>query len=86
MNLIDLDAIDSVFCSYFQVIFPTGVKVDIVRNYWGIDITILTNRPNSPNMESGICLYSRLQGDVNAYGERQRYVETKDQVNNGLTD
>ena len=41
----------------FQVIFPTGVKVDIVRNFWGLDITILTNRRIDMKNESGTCLY-----------------------------
>ncbi|XP_078371975.1 von Willebrand factor D and EGF domain-containing protein-like isoform X3 [Oculina patagonica] len=37
----------------YTVIFPTGVKVDIVRNYWGIDVTILTTRHTQ---DTGICI------------------------------
>lgn len=58
----------------FQVIFPTGVKVDIERNYWGIDVTILTNR--AQGKESGICLYEERMDralSIDDYGRLQRY-------------
>jgi len=58
------------------VIFPTGVKVDIVRNPWGIDVTILTNRADSKVNESGICLYEDRDNrsmTIDEYGETQRY-------------
>ena len=57
--------------------FPTGVKVEIVRNGWGIDVTIFTNRAVFQSNESGLCLYN---GDLNdqsalsSFGELQRYV------------
>lgn len=53
------------------MIFPTGAQVDIVRNYWGIDVTIITQRAKSRNDESGICLYEK--GSIQSYGEQQRY-------------
>lgn len=56
------------------MIFPTGVKVDIVRNYWGIDVTILTNR--EIGKESGTCLYEERKDpnmSINDYGRLQRY-------------
>lgn len=54
------------------MIFPTGVKVDVVRNYWGIDVTILTNR--GTGKESGTCLYDeRKDPNINDYGRLQRY-------------
>ena len=45
--------------------------MDIVRNYWGIDVTIITQRAKSRNDESGICLYEK--GSIQSYGEQQRY-------------
>ena len=55
------------------MIFPTGVQVDIVRNYWGIDVTILTNRAESKNKESGICLYEKSDNmSFEKYGDAQR--------------
>ena len=45
--------------------------MDIVRNYWGIDVTIITQRAKSRNDESGICLYEK--GSIQNYGEQQRY-------------
>lgn len=58
----------------FQVIFPTGVKVDIERNYWGIDVTILTNR--AKGKEWGTCLYEERMNrslSIDDYGRLQRY-------------
>lgn len=58
-----------------QVMFPTGVKVELVRNYWGIDVTILTTRAQTPFQESGICLYDRHKdgNNITAFGENHRY-------------
>ena len=50
--------------------FPTGVKVELVRNYWGIDVTVITTRA-APQSEAGLCLYDR-RGDIEAFGEDQR--------------
>lgn len=58
------------------MIFPTGVKVDIVRNYWGIDVTILTNRADSKDKETGTCLYQERTDpnmSLEDYGRLQRY-------------
>lgn len=50
--------------------FPTGVKVDLVRNYWGIDVTVITTRAN-PQLEAGLCLYD-FTVDIDTFGEDQR--------------
>ena len=57
-----------------KVLFPTGVKVELERNYWGIDVTILTTRAESAEQESGVCLYDDTKdGDVNKFGLKERY-------------
>ena len=50
------------------------MKVDIERNYWGIDVTILTNR--AKGKESGTCLYEERADpamSIDDYGRQQRY-------------
>ena len=51
--------------------FPTGVKVELVRNYWGIDVTVITTRAD-PQSEAGLCLYD-FRGNINTFGEDQRF-------------
>ena len=66
--------------------FPTGVQVDIVRNYWGIDVTILTNRADSKYKESGICLFEERENrtvTLDEYGLDQRY-DRKRAIEKGL--
>ena len=49
--------------------FPTGVKVELVRNSWGIDVTVITTR--DPQSEAGLCLYDFTE-DIETFGEDQR--------------
>lgn len=46
--------------------FPSGAKVVLRRNSWGLDVKVETPRASDTNKETGLCLYSG--GDVNAYG------------------
>ncbi|XP_068703048.1 von Willebrand factor D and EGF domain-containing protein-like isoform X2 [Montipora foliosa] len=43
--------------SKYEVIIPTGIKVILSRNYWGIDVTIITPRTKKPEDEDGLCTY-----------------------------
>lgn len=55
---------------------PSGIRVILERNYWGIDVTIYAPRTASRNDEEGLCLYRNkaLDGDMNTYGYRYRYL------------
>ena len=57
-----------------KVLFPSGPKVTITRNHWGLDITIKTPRPNDINNEKGLCLYSgpNVKAQVDMYGYNLR--------------
>ena len=55
-----------------QVLFPSGAKVAIFRNYWGIDVNVYTPRAENISNEMGLCLYDGIQ-DVNKYGNNLRY-------------
>ena len=58
--------------TFFQVIFPTGIKVDLERNYWGIDVTIYAPRAEKEANEDGLCTYLPTKGDINTFGNSQR--------------
>ena len=58
--------------TFFQVIFPTGIKVDLERNYWGIDVTIYAPRAEKEANEDGLCTYLSTKGDINTFGNSQR--------------
>ena len=61
-------------CDYssIQVIVPSGIRVVLERNYWGIDVTIYT--PRAIN-EEGLCTYEKNQhGDITKFGENLRWV------------
>lgn len=49
--------------------------MELLRNYWGIDVTILTTRASQALSESGICLFNG--GDVHAFGLTHRCVVFK---------
>ena len=53
-----------------QVIFPTGIKVVLERNYWGIDVTIYAPQAEKEANEDGLCKYTK--GDINTFGNSQR--------------
>lgn len=55
-----------------QVLFPSGAKVTIFRNFWGIDVNVYTPRATNIANEMGLCLYDWGQ-DVNTYGNNLRY-------------
>ena len=54
-----------------QVLFPSGAKVAIFRNYWGIDVNVYTPRAKNIANEMGLCLYNWGQ-DINTYGKNLR--------------
>ena len=56
----------------FQVIFPTGIKVELERNYWGIDVTIYAPQAEKEANEDGLCTYLPTKGDINTFGNSQR--------------
>jgi len=53
------------------VLFPSGAKVAIFRNSWGIDVNVYTPRAKNIANEMGLCLYDWGQ-DVNNYGNNLR--------------
>lgn len=55
--------------------FPSGPKVVIIRNDWGLDVIIETPRANDSNKEVGLCLYPgpyHSGGRINTYGNNLR--------------
>lgn len=58
----------------FKVLFPSGSKVVIRRNYWGLDLIIETPRASNINNEKGLCLYSgpNVKAQVDIYGYNLR--------------
>ena len=62
-----------------QYILPSGIKVQLVRNYWGIDVSIYT--PKANGIQKGLCTYQGTSGgprliDTN-FGNQQRYSNIK---------
>jgi len=55
----------------FQVLFPSGAKVAIFRNFWGIDVNVYAPRAKNIANEEGLCLYDWSK-DVNTYGNNLR--------------
>ena len=55
-----------------QVLFPSGAKLAIYRNSWGLQVNVYTPRAKNIANEMGLCLYDWGQ-DVNAYGNNLRY-------------
>ncbi|XP_067040326.1 neurogenic locus notch homolog protein 1-like [Acropora muricata] len=56
----------------YQVMFPSGAKVEIQRSYWGLNIYLYTPRAKVPSNESGLCIYPPKGQDANTYGESLR--------------
>ncbi|PFX16674.1 Neurogenic locus notch-like protein 2, partial [Stylophora pistillata] len=48
----------------YEVLFPSGAKVVIRRNYWGLDVVIKTPRATDTKQEGGLCMYP---GPYNKY-------------------
>ncbi len=55
----------------FQVLFPSGVKVEIYRNGNGLNIIFQTPRAKHLGNESGLCLYNK-EPDINQFGNSFR--------------
>ena len=51
----------------FQVLFPSGAKVTLLRRGHGLDITVFAPRAKNRANEKGLCLYD-WQEDGNTYG------------------
>ena len=58
----------------FLVIVPTGIRVIVERNYWGIDVTIYTPRAKYSQDEEGLCTYSGNDGDITHLAWKHRCV------------
>ena len=43
---------------------PTGIKVIVERNYWGIDVTLYTPRTKLSQDEAGLCTYLGNDWDI----------------------
>ena len=55
------------------MLFPSGVKVTVYRNNYGLNIGLYTPRARHRVSESGLCLYdNRVEPDVNNYGPKFR--------------
>lgn len=60
--------------SSIQVIVPSGIKVVLERNYYGIDVTIYTPRATNRQDEEGLCTYEDRHGDITTFGNNLRWV------------
>jgi len=59
------------FYSRYEVLFPSGVKVTIYRNWYGLNIILLVPRANNSATESGLCLYTG-EPNITNFGYRHR--------------
>ena len=55
----------------FQVLFPSGAKVEIFRRGHGLDITVYAPRAKNRANEKGLCLYD-WQENGDTYGNNLR--------------
>ena len=57
-----------------QYILPSGIKVQLARNYWGIDVSIYT--PKTNGIQKGLCTYQGTSGGPRLmdkhFGNQQR--------------
>jgi len=53
---------------------PTGIKVIVERNYWGIDVTLYTPRTKRSQDEAGLCTYSGSYGDLTRVASKYKCV------------
>ncbi len=58
----------------FQVLFPSGAKVKVFRNRYGLNIELQVVRAENPDKEAGLCLYNRLThgDDLQKFGKKCR--------------
>ena len=61
-------------CLFFlKVIFPSGSKVVIRRNSWGLDVILETPRASDSSKEKGLCLYpGPYHTKIDTYGYNLR--------------
>ena len=52
------------------MLFPSGAKVEIARNYWGLDVSLFTPRAKDVNNEKGLCLLNPATIDAEGMKER----------------
>ena len=66
---------NKIFFSFQQVIVPSGIKVVLERNTWGIDVTIYAPRTKKPENEEGLCMYKgSCRGELpDSFGNKQRW-------------
>jgi len=57
--------------NFLQVLFPSGVKVTVYRNEYGINICLQTPRAKVIANEVGLCLYNN-QPDIDKFGYQFR--------------
>ena len=55
-----------------KVLFPSGAKVEINRNSWGLGVTLFTPRARDVKNERGLCLYNHTT--IDAEGMKERYL------------
>ncbi|XP_078371962.1 von Willebrand factor D and EGF domain-containing protein-like isoform X7 [Oculina patagonica] len=60
------------FNSQYQVLFPSGVKVEIYRNWYGLNVIFQTPRAQHFGNESGLCLYNN-ESDIQKFGDTLRF-------------
>ena len=62
------------FFFFIKVLFPSGAKVVIRRNSWGLDVVIKTPRAIDRNQEGGLCVYPGPYNiRITDTGFRERY-------------
>ena len=62
------------------MIVPTGIKVIVERNYWGIDVTLYTPRTKRSQDEAGLCTYSGNDRDITHLAWKYRSVLMADLI------
>ncbi|XP_067041993.1 von Willebrand factor D and EGF domain-containing protein-like isoform X3 [Acropora muricata] len=66
-----------VLSAKYQVMFPSGARVEIQRASWGMDVAVFTPRAKVPAKESGLCIFPASGQDHNTYGESLRVLPTE---------
>ena len=59
------------FLELIQVIVPSGIRVTIERNYWGIDVIVYAPKTDVPEKEEGLCMFKReVHHSMKTFGEQ----------------
>ncbi|XP_068711982.1 von Willebrand factor D and EGF domain-containing protein-like [Montipora foliosa] len=74
----------------YEVITPTGIKVRLERNYWGIDVTIYAPKTENSGDVAGLCTYKGQDRDISAleptYRKSPSYFEKlPEEINKGAS-